>query len=196
MIIWGNGTAACAGNGDPLSLMTVAGPDSDKVLLTIPKYFTASPGQLVSLPLTLDVKEEQVSSLVFSIDYDQARLSFDAADLDQDGAPDGIQFNLPQGFVASAMFDPADADGEIDVVIYHLGLPQAALPSGELLSISFLVGEPDGTFLAEVNSSNDPPASFGSPAGASLPGTLEDGSILIFDTSSNHIFLPVTLFEE
>lgn len=61
------------------------------------------------------------------------------------------------------------------------------------MTVSHKTGAPQGYFVAEVKSSLDPQASFGSPAGVSQPGTLVDGSIWIFNTSANQIFLPFTV---
>ena len=94
--------------------------------------------------------------------------------------------------MASAAYDAQDKDGEIDVVIYYPGLVQASLPAGNIMTVSLATGAPQGNFVAEVKSSLDPRASFGSPTGLSLPGTLVDGSIWIFN-NLGRIFLPVSV---
>jgi hypothetical protein len=107
--------------------------------------------------------------------------------------PDAICFNLPEGFLASAAYGSQDEDSEIDVVIYYPALTQASLPAGNIMTVTLETGNPQGNFIAEVKSSLDPQASFGSPTGMSLPGTLVDGSIWIFNPSINRIFLPITV---
>ncbi len=187
-IIFGGGTAACTGTSLLMSYQF-----ANLVTLEIPDLVPAIPGQHVSIPISLDPNGKDVSSVVFSIDFDQSWLTFDDTDSNNDGFPDAIRFNLPEGFVASASYDAQDEDGEIDVVIYYPGLVQASLPAGNLLTVSFETGRPQGNFVAEVKSSLDPRASFGSPTGMSLPGTLVDGSIWISNTSTNRIFLPITV---
>ena len=191
LIIWGGGSAACTGTVATSSLLS--SQTIDKVSLTVPDLYPATSGQHVSLPISLDPNGMDVSSAVFSIDFDQSWLTFDGTDSNQDGLPDAIHFNLPQGFVASASYEAQDKDGEIDVVIYYPGLVQASLPAGNIMTVSLETGSPQGNFVAEVKSSLDPQASFGSPTGMSLPGTLVDGSIWIFNPSINRIFLPITV---
>jgi hypothetical protein len=191
LIIWGGGSAACTGMITTSSLLSSQA--IDKVSLAVPDLYPAIPGQHVSLPISFDPKGKQVSSAVFSIDFDQTWLTFNSSDSNSDGFPDSIHFNLPDGFVASASYDAQDEDGEIDVVIYYPGLIQASLPAGNLMTVSLETGAPQGNFVAEVKSSLDPQASFGSPTGVSLPGILVDGSIWIFNTAINRIFLPVTV---
>jgi hypothetical protein len=187
LIIYGGGSAACTGT----SLLN-SYQFANLVTLEIPDSFLASPGQHVSLPIFFEPNGRDVSSAVFSIDFDHSWLTFDGADSNQDGLPDAIHFNLPEGFVASASYEAQDEDGEIDVVIYYPGLVQASLPAGNIMTVTLETGRPQGNFIAEVKSSLDPRASFGSPTGVSLPGTLVDGSIWIFK-NLRRMFLPVTL---
>ncbi|MGW8143856.1 MAG: TolB family protein [Anaerolineales bacterium] len=191
LIIWGGGSAACTGTVAASSLLSSA--SIDKVSLVIPDKMPAIPGQHISVPVKFDPQGMSVSSAVFSIDFDQTWLTFNDADGNKDGIPDAIKLDLPAGFVASTSYDSKDTDGEIDVVVYYPGSGQASLPEGYLLTVKFGIGGPTGNFVAEVNSSPEPPASFGSPAGTSLPGTMVDGSIWIFNTSINQIFLPFSV---
>jgi hypothetical protein len=191
LIIWGGGSAACTGT---LSATSNLGSQFvDKVSLTVPDSYPAIPRQNISLPVYLDTKGKLISSVVFSIDIDQSWLAFDDRDGDNDGLPDALRFNLPQGFEVTAAYDSQDLDGEIDVVIYYPGLAQASLPSGNLLTVKLQTGDPQGNFVAEVKSSFDPQASFGSTTGSSIPGTLVDGSVWIFKTLVNQIYLPFTV---
>ena len=193
LIIWGGGSAACTGT---LSSASTLASSVDKISLTVPDLYPAIPRQQVSLPVNLDPKGKKVSSIVFSIDFDQSWLAFDASDGNNDGVPDAISLNLPTGYVAAASFDPQDKDGEIDVVIFYYPDPDDAptsLPAGNLLTVKLKTGEPQGNFVAEVKSSYDPQASFGSTTGASIPGTLVDGSVWIFNTLVNQIYLPFTV---
>ncbi|MCJ7662370.1 MAG: hypothetical protein MUO67_24760, partial [Anaerolineales bacterium] len=188
LIIFGGGSAACTGTNLLNSYQF-----ENLVTMEILDLVPAIPGQHVSLPVSFDPKGKHVSSAVLSIDFDQSWLTFDEADNNGDGIPDAIRFNLPEGFVALASYDAQDEDGEIDVVVYYPGLVQASLPAGNILTVSLETGAPQGNFVAEVKSSFDPQASFGSTTGSSVPGTLVDGSVWIFNTLVNQIYLPFTV---
>ncbi len=192
LIIWGNGTAACAGDGTQLD--QVEDNTDGEVLLAIPEKFPAFPGELVTVPLRFEPGGNQVSSLAFSVDFDSSRLAFLERDQDADGLPDGIHFNLPEGFLASATFDPDDTNGEIDVVIYRPGLTGAALPASDFMSLTFEV-KVDSPAEAEVASAREPWASFGSLNGSSLPALIKNGSVQVYDPTTTFIFLPVTVYE-
>jgi len=190
LIIWGGGSAACTGTLSATS--NLASQAVDKVSLTVPDLYLAIKNQQVSLPVSLDPKGRQISSVVFSINYDQSWLAFDATDGNSDGVPDAISLNIPAGYVAATSFDPQDKDGEIDVVIYYPGLTSTSLPAGDLLTVKFITGEPQGEFIAEVKSSLDPQASFGTTTGASVPGTMVDGSVWILEAGFQ-LYIPVTV---
>jgi len=198
LIIYGGGSAACMGGPDPLKVNLLGGGSSGEgklISLIIPASVPIWPGGRAALPIAFDPQGQEVASLVFSVDFDQSWISFNPSDVNGDGLPDAIDFNLPDGFLATAQYDPADTDGELDVVVYHLGMPQASLPAGNILTIGLVAGRPQGTFLAEVKSSLDPHASFGSPAGMSLDGVAVDGSMLIAGEADNLVFLPVTIYK-
>jgi hypothetical protein len=55
-----------------------------------------------------------------------------------------------------------------------------------------MAGEPQGKFVAEVKSSFDPPASFGSVTGSSVPGIMYDGSVWILTSGYGQVFLPLS----
>ncbi|MFL7890586.1 MAG: cohesin domain-containing protein [Anaerolineales bacterium] len=191
LIIWGGGSAACTGTLSAAS--NLSSQFVDKVSLTLPESYPAIPRQQVSLPVSLDPKGKLLTSLVFSIDLDQSWLSFDSSDGNHDGVPDSISLNLPPGYVASTAYDPGDTDGELDVVIYYPGVASTPLPAGNLMTFKLKAGAPQGNFVAEVKSSLDPQASFGSTTGTSVPGTLVDGSVWIFNTLLNQIYLPFSI---
>jgi len=198
LIIYGGGSASCTGGPDPLKQNLASGGligRAGNITLTIPAKVPIWPGGRAALPIHLDTWGQEVSSLVFSVDFDQSWLSFNPSDKDGDGLPDAINFNLPDGFLATAQYDPADTDGELDIVVFQLGIPQAIIPTGNILTIGLIAGQPEGSFLAEVKSSLDPRASFGSSTGFSLDGEAVDGSVFIAGEASHLTFLPVTIYE-
>ncbi len=147
--------------------------------LTLPDRAPAAPNSTVTLPLTFTAGGNQISSLIFSLDYDQAWLSFDPTDSDDDGIPDAMTLNLPDGFDGSVMFNAGDTDGELDFFIADTFPPLAWLPDGTLASVTLHTGNPPASTEATVNFSADPAASFGNTAGQSVPGIADNGSVWI-----------------
>lgn len=188
LIIWGGGSAACTGM---LSATSQLAGSVEKVSLTVPTNFLAVPSRQISLPIQLDPKGKQLSSAVFSIDFNQSWLSFDDSDGNSDGIPDAVNLNLPSGYVAAVNYDAQDTDGELDVVVYYPGVATTTLPAGTLLTVQLSAGVPQSNFVAEVKSSQDPSASFGSVTGTSVPGIMFDGSVWILSNGSQ-FFIPVT----
>ena len=187
LIIWGGGSAACTGT---LSSASPLASSVAQVSLTIPDNYLAVPSNRVSLPIQLDPQGKQLTSVVFSIDFDESWLSFDDSDGNGDGVPDAVSLNLPSGYVAAASYDASDSDGEIDVVVYP-GESAPPLPAGTLLNVQLTAGAPQSNFVAEVKSSHDPYASFGSDEGFSIPGIMSDGSVWIL-TNGSRFFMPIT----
>lgn len=152
---------------------------SEGPALAIPAQVSAAPASSVALPINFTAHGNGISSLIFSIDYEDAWLSFDPTDSDGDGIPDSVVFNLPAGFNASVSFDATDTRGELDFLIADTFPPLASLPDGALAVITLQVGNaPQGSELT-VGFSNNPPPSFGTTTGQSIAGTTVDGSVLV-----------------
>jgi hypothetical protein len=149
----------------------------DGPTLTIPTEIPAMPGQLVTVPVHFAANGTDISSIVFSVDFDETKLSFNSLDGDGNGIPDAIHFNVSAAFAAMATYNSADSDGELDFVIFDPIPPAAALSDGVLVSIEFTTGSVLG--VAPVNFSQEPPPSFGNTAGGSVSGTVFNGSVLI-----------------
>ena len=64
-------------------------------MLALPASTTVIPGSTVTLPVTFTSHGEAISSVVFSLDYDEDWLSLDPADGNSDGMPDAVHFTLP-----------------------------------------------------------------------------------------------------
>lgn len=158
--------------------LSAAAPTTGPIL-TIPDQAPASAGGAVTVPVTLTTNGHAITSLTFSLDYDEAWLSLDPTDGDGDGIPDAVTFSVPAAFAAGATLDVGDTDGELDVFIADMSTPLATLSDGEIVSITLGVASPSSTTKAAVDFSQDPAASFGDPAGQSIPGTTDDGSVLI-----------------
>jgi len=164
---------------------------SEGPVLAIPDQVPASPGGRVTLPINFTANGHHISSLIFSVDYDQTWLTFDPTDSNGDGIPDAVTFNLPGAFDASVTFDGGDTDGELDFFIADLFPPLASLSDGAIVYLTLNVGNPPGTTEAAVSFSSDPAASFGNTSGQSVPGTTNDGSVLIVRTDTYEVYLLV-----
>jgi hypothetical protein len=148
-------------------------------------------GSSVALPVSLNSGDTSVSSVAFSIDYDETRLALNPTDADGDGVPDALRLAAPDTFELVATFDASDTNGEIDIFIGDIVPPLAALPDNTILSVTFdLVGQPTGT--AAVNIADAPAVSFGTLQGASAPGSSTDGLVRLNQSDSlSTLYLPL-----
>lgn len=177
--------------------LTVAGPDGNDVetktayitvtnsegapALTVAEV-TALPNRTVDVPITFASNGHAITSLIFSLDIDSACLNFDENDGDGNGIPDGVTLSVPAGFSASAQFDSADVDGELDFFISDVTLPFASLADGVIatLHLQATCQPASGTSqVAAINFATDPPVSFGDDAGQSVAGLTHDGRVTI-----------------
>ena len=154
-------------------------PPAPGPVLSIPVGVPAVPGGSVTVPIHFTSNGHSIASVVFSVDYDQTWLAYSST-----------TFNLPADFVANVTHDPADSDGELDIVIVDFFPPLASVPDGVVASITFDAGSPAEPTDAFVGFSQDPAASFGSTAGQSVPGTTEDGSVRI---AGWQMYLPLVM---
>ncbi|UCD34944.1 MAG: hypothetical protein JSU90_11730 [Nitrospiraceae bacterium] len=151
--------------------------------LSIPGQIPSLGGGLVTVPVSFIANGNSISTVVFSIDYDQALLTLNAADGNADGIPDSINITAPASFSGSVTFDPGDTDGELDISIADMTSPLSSLSNGVVMTITFSVGSPQNISEATVNFSLNPMASYGSSAGQSVGGTATGGSVLITPSS-------------
>ncbi len=173
------GGQSVAGTTDD-GLLSISGSSGGNPALDIQDQVAASSNSQVTVPVTFAANGSNISSLVFSVDYDQSLLTFDATDSDADGIPDAVSLNVPAAFGgAGVTFDGSDDDGELDFFIADIAPPLASLPNGTIAEITFEVGDPDSTTEAAVNFSSDPAASFGDTDGNDATGTTDNGSVLI-----------------
>jgi len=149
-----------------------AGPE-----ISIQSDIPALSNSTVYIPVNFSANGHSISSLAFSIDYDQTWLNFDQS------LPYSITFTLPAGTVGSCEVDITDTDGEIDCIVVDPMVPLLAIPDGTFLTLKLrTLNAPDGT-TAPVNFSTDPAPSFGRTDGQSEPGTGVDGSVKFGKTS-------------
>jgi len=141
--------------------------------LSIATNIPASPNSIVSVPVHFAANGNSISSLIFSIDYDQSWLQFDPT------VPMSITMNLPSPFVGSCSSNVADVNAEINCFVFHPGPALQALTDRDLVTIKLRTLNPPVNLSARVGFSSTKPASFGSTAGQSVTGTTVDGSVYI-----------------
>jgi len=161
----------------PNYIQVVEPPPANGPSLSFPEVATA-PGSRVTLSASYTAKGNNISSLLFSIDYDQSRLTFDPADQNGDGIPEAIQFSssLPSNLKTVA-FAASDTTGELDFLIGDLSGSPRIVPDGVLFTITF-VASANTAGAAFVNFTTTPAPSFGSASG-DVAGSSDGGSILI-----------------
>ena len=165
----------------PKSAAAIAGPQ-----LSISANIPADPNSTVVVPVLFTSNGNNISSIVFSIDYDETYLSFD------ENLPNALDFTLPVDFAGQCSPDQADPDGEIDCFIIDPLVPLASLPDGVILNITLKTKNPLSPVSARVGfSANSPPASFGSDTGQSVPGSTLDGSVQIGPSLPSWAYLPL-----
>ncbi len=126
----------------------------------------SSTGEGVVAAITFEPRGAAVNSLIFSLDYDETRLTFD-------DVPGAVRFFGEPVSLRSLTFDAGDTDGELDVVIADLTTTRV-LSEGLLVEVDLRLLEA-GTITVRdgVTFSAEPPASFGDVEGHSVPGTAE-----------------------
>jgi hypothetical protein len=159
-------------------------PDASPSLAN-PDNVPGQPGATVSLPVTFSSGGENVSSVVFSVDYDHTRLAFNPADNNSDGLPDAVVFDVHPvdsskgGFSTQVIYEPGDTNGELDIAIADYATPLASLSNGVIVTVRLVVLPGPVPQTAAVNFSGSPQASFGGVSGQSIPGVTGNGSVLI-----------------
>jgi subtilisin family serine protease len=145
-------------------------------LLTLPEWQYTAANSTVDIPITFRANGEQVSSIVFSLDYDEDLLVFDPF------TSGTVSFgDIYTEMSSKYLFDITDNDGELDISITDRSVPLTALADNDMLAtIRFHTRTPptDGT-LAHLRLSHAPLASFGNTNGASVTGNGYDGSVFI-----------------
>ena len=154
--------------------------------LTIPSEILSEPNSVVDIPVSFAGDGNLIANLAFSIDYDETWLDYDPLE------PDSITFNLPADNFGSCVVDKTDTDGEIDCTVVDPLAPLNPIPDGSFLTIKLQTLNPPGVTIADVDFSQDPPASFGNTDGQSIAGVAVDGSVKIgYNLSSGKIYLPI-----
>ena len=151
--------------------------------LALPVGLPATVAQRVTVPVNFRTAGAAVGSLIFSIDFDESCLRFDASDLNNDGLLDSVRFTLPAAFQVSVAYAATDTDGELDFAIADYAPPIAALPNLDgLVAIDFtpLCSPTSATPIsAAIRFARAPAVGFGGVDGRELTGTTQDGTVAI-----------------
>jgi len=159
-------------------------PAQDGPTLQLSAHVTTTHGAVITVPLTYHANGFAIGVTSFSIDIDQTCLRFDPADRNQDGRPDAITFFVPAGMNAAVAVDLTDAAGELDFIIADYFPPFVSLPARtpllELQLTAVCQPEPGTNRIAPLLFGSEPVPSFGSTAGASIPGNAINGAVRVF----------------
>ena len=141
-------------------------PSAGRPKLDLPANLVPDAEGRVVVPVRFDAGGHSINSTVFSLDYDETRLSFDPDD------PGAVVFH-GEASVQSLSFDVGDGDGELDLIVADLSASPKPLDEGLLVEI---VLQPIGDvepLRDAVRFSLDPSASFGDVTGRSIEGEAE-----------------------
>ncbi len=141
--------------------------------LSIPADLPVEPDGIVVVPVRFASSGHAINSVVFSLDIDQALLSFGATD------PGAVEFLGVESSVQSVSFQPGDEDGELDFIVADPTAAPVLLADGLLVEIRLRALAPAGELRNAVVFSRDPSASFGDALGRAVPGSA--GGIVFAD---------------
>jgi hypothetical protein len=177
-----NGEGACGGSGTSASVSQAA------PTLSLPELVTTAGESRVRVPLSYAGNGHSISSLAFSIDYDESWLSLEGSD--------AVLLDLPAAFSGSADISVSRTAGEVNIAIFDAAAPLEALPSGTLGTLTFSLAAPPTAAEAAVEFSAGQAASFGTTTGESVAGVVDGGVVRISPTDGQpeqverQIFLP------
>ncbi len=151
------------------------GPEAPQIgpLLSIQSNIPATANSIVTVPVHFTANGNSISSLIFSIDYDQTWLWFDPS------VPMSVTMSLPAGFVGGCSPNTSDPFAEINCYVLYPIPPLQPLTDGVIASIKLRTKAPAVNLAANVGFSGTNPASFGSTSGTSVAGSTQDGSVYI-----------------
>ena len=136
----------------------------------------------MAVPITFDSDGANVSSVTFSVDYDETCLSFDSTDGNEDGLADSVSLRLPATFgVTRVTHDVEDTDGEIDFTLVDTAQPFEAIPEGVIIEVSLNVNQAASCWGSEawVGFASEPQAGFSNDQGERLGCETDDGTVSI-----------------
>lgn len=155
-----------------------------KAILGLPASVAVQNGT-VQVPIRYTTNGNQAAALALALEIDAEQVTFDSADNDGNGLPDGLQLNLASGFQAMAIYK----DSLLNLVIFSAELK--ALPDGVVATLSLAVESQTGDGPA-LRFSQSQPASLGGVDGAAIPVQIDNDAVTGLDQPvfQHQIFLP------
>lgn len=152
--------------------------------LAVGQNLIGVPSSTVNVPVQLTTNGQNVAAASFALSFDKDQLAFDATDADQNGLPDAVTFNTPQGMVTVANYN--EAAGRLELTVYAVTVPMPTLADGMVANVTLQVNE-DATLAATPVALLQ--SSLGSDQGQAVPVAVSDGSVQI--AQARLFFLPM-----
>ena len=168
------GTSSLNAQLNGINSVGSAGP-----MISLPEEIDVSSGDALTIPITFTSNGHEISSLAFSIDFDDAWLTFDPTDADGDGTPDAVTWNIPPLYGPSVNYQVDDVDGELDFILADISPPLQGLADGVVAYVTFTAGTPGENTEAPISFSTSPAPSFGNTLGQSVAGSISGGVVNI-----------------
>jgi len=77
--------------------------------------------------------------LLFTLDYDESRLTFDSSDGGVDGIPDEVTNNLAGDFLVFVLHDADRTEGELGFLVVDAEAPFTPIPQQDLFDLGFTI---------------------------------------------------------
>lgn len=135
----------------------------------------------VTIPIIFSQGSSNISSIVFSLNYDETRLSFDATDENNDGTPDAVVFSIPPSFTKNVIFDAQDRRGELKMLIADHSAPLSTLTGGVIATVTLQMTDSTDTLDETlIQTGTMPQLSFGNSQGQAVPTESTQQGSLVF----------------
>jgi len=173
------GNSVCTSSTPVLAASTLADAE-----LAVGQNLIGVRSSTVNVPVRLTTNGQNVAAASFALSFDKDQLAFDTTDADQNGLPDAVTFNTPQGMVTVANYN-ADAH-RLELTIYAVTMPMPKLADGLVANVTLQVNEQATLAATPVTLVQ---SSLGSDQGQAVPVAVSDGSVQI--AQARFLFLPM-----
>ena len=151
---------------------------------------SASPGETVTLPITINSQGNAIAAAGFRVRFDESQLRFDPTDADEDGIPDAVRFQVPDDMITIANFNANNH--YLEIAIIGMAVPMPTLTDGEIISITLQVRESATANSTTIQLTD---ASLGDDASQDVAVNTTNGTVTILQPAGstvNHaFFLPI-----
>ncbi len=177
LVIFGN--TVCTTSIFVLAASTLADAE-----LAVGQNLVGVPSSTVNVSVRLTTNGQNVAAASFALSFDQDQLTFDATDADQNGLPDAVTFNTPQGMVTTANYDATVH--RLEIAVYAVTMPMPTLGDGLVANVTLQVNEQAGLVATPITLVK---SSLGSDQGQAVPVRVNDGAVQI--VPARLLFLPM-----